>query len=277
MTRPLPRGRQAKPREALHPLPRVPAADMSAEGQRVLSAMADLGYPIAAKVEFRHDPTLRIMGYSRPLPKGYRVVAGNGAFEGNLLATLLAHELSHVQRMASGHASHSTKAISAAYDGLRLAGPQEAYHEEILHDVINNVQDLYADVIAFEVMQHMGAVPPEGVGGFFLAWMQREARPGQDARETRWHAAHAMVANARAVTQIKAKGSAAQVRQARRINAHLLAALPPGIAAAQAWFQDYYDTLSPEVEESRFTTSLAGYVQRFVALAEGLRTRGGSP
>ena len=244
-------------------------------GQRVLAAMSEMGYPVDAKVEFRFDPNLPIMGYSRPLPKGYRVVAGKGALQGQLLATLLAHELSHVQRMASGHPSHSQAAIRAAYDGLSLEGPQEPYHDEILHDAINNVEDLYADGIAFDVMRRMGAIPPDGVGGFFLAWMKAAPDPGQDGREDGWRAAHAMLGNARALAQIKSHGARAQVQQAKRINAQLLEAVPVPVAKAQPWCQSFFDDLPDEVTEKDFAHDLARYVRRFVAVAEG-RPAGGN-
>lgn len=239
--------------------------------------MAEMGYPVDAKVDFQFDPALPIMGYSRPLRTGYRVVAGKGALQDGLLLTLLTHELSHVQRMASGHPSHSQGAIQAAYDGLRLDGPQQPYHDEILHDAINNVEDLYADGIAFEVLQEMGAVPSEGIGGFFLAWMKPRPEGGRDARERRWRAAHAMLGNARALAQIKQHGSASQIRQAKRINAELLAELPLPVAAAQPWFQAFYDNLRADVTEDDFARDLAEYVGRFVAVGEGSARPGKAP
>jgi len=242
-----------------------------ASGRKILAAMTAMGLPVQAKVEFQFDPELPIMGYSRPLRKGYRVVAGRGALQDGLLVTLLAHELSHVQRMASGHPSHSNAAIQAAYDGVRLDGPQEPYHDEILHDAINNVEDLYADGIAFQVMQHLGAVPADGIGGFFLAWMKAKPEPGHDAREARWRAAHAMLGNARALAQVKGEGSAKQIREAKRINAQLLRVLPTDVAKAQPWFQAFLDDLTADLTEASFTMDLAEYVQRFVAVAEGRR------
>lgn len=243
-------------------------------GRKVLAAMAAMGYPVDAKVEFRYDPELPIMGYSRPLTKGYRVVAGKGAFRDQLLATLLAHELSHVQRMASGHPSHSKAAIRAAYAGLHLDGPQEPYHDEILHDAINNVEDLYADGIAFDVLRKMDAVPPDGIGGFFLAWMKSDPEPAQDAREASWRAAHAMLGNARAMAQIKSHGGRPQVQQAKRINARLLESVPGAIAEAQPWFQAFFDGLPDDIAEREFADGLARYVRRFVDVAEG-RPAGG--
>jgi hypothetical protein len=245
-------------------------------GRRVLAAMAGMGYPVDARVEFRFDPDLPIMGYSRPLRRGYRVVAGRGALQDKLLVTLLAHELSHVQRMASGHPSHSQAAIRGAYAGLRLDGPQEPYHDEILHDAINNVEDLYADGIAFEVMRQMDAVPADGIGGFFLTWMKPEPDGGTGARETPWRQAHAMLGNARALAQVKRHGLPAQVRQAQRVNARLLGALPRDVAAAQPWFQEFFDGLPADTTEEAFAGSLADYVRRFVAVAEGRRLPGGT-
>lgn len=246
-------------------------------GRLVLDTMARMGHPVEARVEFRFDPELPIMGYSRPLRRGYRVVAGRGAFHDDQLVTLLAHELSHVQRMASGHPSHSKAAISAAYEGIHLDGPQEPYHDEILHDAVNNVEDLYADGIAFDVMREMGALPANGIGGFFLSWMKARPDPGRDGRERHWRAAHAMLGNARALAQIKQHGTATQVRAAKRTNAELLTILPPMVAKAQPWFQSFLDDLSSEVTEEAFTRDLSAYVQRFVAVAEGRRIRGKAP
>jgi hypothetical protein len=204
------------------------------------------------------------MGYSRPIAGGYRVVAGRGALQGDLLMTLLAHELSHVQRMASGHPSHSNASIQAAYEGLRLDGPQQPFHDGILHDLINDVEDLYADLIAFQVMKHLDAVPRGGIGGFFLAWMKPEPDSANDAREQRWRAAHAMVGNARALAQIKVHGTTQQVREAKRTNLQLLGVVPPDIAKAQPGFQAFLDDLPEHVTQKGFARSLAGYVQRFV-------------
>lgn len=268
--------RQANHREARRPAAPMDPAAVGSVGQEVMAAMADLGYSVEAKVDFQYDPELRIMGYSRPMRGGYRVVAGKTAVQGRMLPALLAHELSHVQRMASGHASHSNEAIEAAYDGLRLAGPQMAYHEEILHDAINNVQDLYADGIAFEVMRHLDAMPTGGIGGFFLTWMKPAPEPGKDARETRWHAAHAMLGNARALAQIKMHGTAQQVHEAKRINAQLVEAVPTDIAKAQAWFQAFFDGLPPKPSQAAFSRGLSDYVRRFVAVAEG-RSKGRIP
>lgn len=250
---------------------------MAAEGKAVMDAMASLGHPIRAAVEYRFEPTLRIMGYSRPVRGGYRVVAGPGALQDNLLVTLLAHELGHVQRMSSGHPSHSNAALAAAYAGLRLAGPQEAYHEEILHDVLNNVQDLYADGIAFDVMRHLKAVPPGGIGAFFLAWMKVAPETASDPRESRWQAAHAMVGNARALAQIKTQGTPEQTREAQRINTRLLKAIPNDLAAAQPWFQSFYDTLPNDATEAAFAHRLAEYLRRFVVSAEALPEPGATP
>lgn len=262
--------RQANHREAPRPSSRMgSAAAVAPAGKRVMAAMAELGYPVEAKVDFQYDPKLPIMGYSRPVRGGYRVVAGKSAVQGPMLAALLAHEVSHVQRMASGHASHNNAAIEAAYQGIRLAGPQEPYHEETVHDAINNVQDLYADGIAFKVMQHLEALPPDGIGGFFLAWMKTEPEVGSDLRESRWRAAHAMLGNARALSQIKAHGSPKQVREAEGMNARLLELVPADVAKAQAWFQAYLDKLPMEPGQASFSAGLSEYVRRFVAVAEG--------
>jgi hypothetical protein len=234
--------------------------------------MAELGYPVDAKVSFEYDGDLPIMGYSRPIRGGYRVVAGRGALDEDHLVSLISHELSHVQRMASGHPSHSNAAIRGAYEGLRLDGPQESYHDEILHDVINNVEDLYADDISVKVTQRLKAMPKGGIGGFFLAWMKPGPDPAGDARERRWREVHAVVGNARAFAQIKAHGSPRQVREAQRINAELLGVVPADIAKAQPWFQSYLDDRAVDLAEKAFARDLADYLKRFVALAEGRRT-----
>jgi hypothetical protein len=250
-----------------------PVSTMRVTGARVLQAMVELGYPVEARVTFEFDPDLPIMGYSRPIRGGYRVVAGPGALHGDHLVSLIAHELSHVQRMASGHPSHNNVAISGAYEAIRLDGQQKPYHDEILHDVVNNVEDLYADDIALKVTGHLNAIPKEGIGGFFLAWMKAGPEPAKDGREQRWREVHAVVGNARAFSQIKAHGTPQQIKEAQRINAELLDAVPSAIAKAQPWFQSYLDNLAGDVTQKDFTRDLSDYVQRFVALAEG-RSRG---
>lgn len=235
----------------------------------VLAAMSKLGFPVEAKVDIVLDPKLRIMGYTRPVGKGYRITVSGGAARSAQLEGLVAHELSHVYRMTTGHPSHNDKAITAAYDTLRLRTEWEPYMEEVLHDIVNNVEDLYADSISFEVVKALGLFKPDEMGEFLQGWMSDDVEEGTDARHARWLAAHAMLGNARSLAQLDRMGLKAAFARASKRNDMFLAKLPGDMAREFPYFCKLLRDLREETTDAGFQALLEEYMQRFVAIAEG--------
>ena len=249
--------------------PRQGASGLEGTRDRILETMASLGFPLKAKVDIVLDPKLRIMGYTRPVGKGYRITVSGGALRSGRLEGLVAHELSHVYRMTTGHPSHNDQAIQAAYATLRLRTEWEPYMEEVLHDIVNNVEDLYADSISFEVVKALGLFRPDEMGEFLQGWMSDGVEEGQDARHTRWLAAHAMLGNARSLAQLDRMGLKAAFERASKRNGLFLAKLPKEMAREFPYFCKLLRDLREKTTDAAFQKLMAQYMQRFVAVAEG--------
>jgi len=250
--------------------------DLNEARDRVLASMRRLGYPVEAKVAVVIDPGLRIMGYTRPVGKGYRIAVSARAVESGEAEMLLMHELSHVQRMSTGHPSHNDQAIQAAYSTLRLRTEWEPYMEEILHDIVNNVEDLYADGIAFQVLKANGMFEPERLGEFLQGWMSDEVPVGDDDRHTSWLAAHAMLGNARSLAQLDRLGLKDAFAHANRRSEEFLRNVPKEMAREFPYFCKLLRDLKEETTDAGFQQLLEEYMQRFVAVAEGaVRKRNG--
>ena len=117
--------------------------------EKALSMMRDAGYDIGKDVDVVIDPKLPFMGYTAPQRDGFRIVVSGGSVESGLLEGLLVHEMSHIYRIRTGHPSHNGTILQESVEGL---GKMEPYQEKILFDLLNDIQDLYADDISLQVI-----------------------------------------------------------------------------------------------------------------------------
>ncbi|MHB8584408.1 MAG: DUF5781 family protein [Thermoplasmatota archaeon] len=238
----------------------------------VLKAMAEIGYGI--------DPDVRVHVVRRPgLPQmATTFSSGDGRFTilvsdradgfGNVEG-LLAHELSHVQRMSAHHPSHEDAAITSAYASVPASAQEHEYQRAILHHVINFTQDFYADPIAFRVIRNLRTYDERGLDQFLESFVADDPFVIDDARQRRWDHGEDVVGNARGVAMIRGVGSPEAVRRAQERQRTFLARIEPSIASHAPWFDAFFAALPPDPTESAFAESLVGYVQHFVTMAEG--------
>jgi len=135
------------------------------------------GFEINQNVEVAVDESLPFMGYTSRQWQRQLIVVSGFAVKSNMLEGLLTHELSHVYRSQTKHPSHNDQIIT---DLLRSFASNhdvnEHYQMEILHQVINHVQDLYADDIAIKILtaERSDSADLERLGEFFSDWVRDE-------------------------------------------------------------------------------------------------------
>src|SRR6267378_2646651 len=125
------------------------------------AAMRDAGYDVGSAVDVRIDPRLPFMGYTTPRGEKYRIVVSGPSLKSGMLEGLLVHEMSHIYRMGKGHVSHDAGVLEAVVAGIRELSSAKEYQRKILHDLLNNVEDLYADDISVAVMRRASIMSDE--------------------------------------------------------------------------------------------------------------------
>ena len=111
--------------------------------------MAKAGFRIRSNIKVSVDPELPFMGYTMPQGQSFHIVVSGGAVGSGMLEGLLVHEMSHVYRIETKHPSHNANILEEAVATLKSKNRQHDYQKKILHDLLNDIQDLYADDIAF--------------------------------------------------------------------------------------------------------------------------------
>jgi hypothetical protein len=140
---------------------------------------------------------ITIMGASRVEGDRRVVLVSQWALRSEMLDGLIAHELSHILRTDEGHPSHDGALMDESLREARLRHrvPKDKVHH--LHQVLNHVQDVYADDIAMEVGVASRA------GEFFLGWISGSLDGGSSDR---WDVASRGVSNSFALGNLERHG-----------------------------------------------------------------------
>ncbi len=237
--------------------------------QRAKGMMRDAGYPIGGNVRVVVDPKLGFMGYTFPRAGKFTIVASGAAVESGMLEGLLVHEMGHIYRMQTKHPSHDNGIINGIMDSLAGWGLNLDYQQKILHNVVNHLEDLYADDISFKVFKR-SSIFPEDVGSqFFLSWMTPDPVASGDARRDRWVNASLMLRNSFAMSNMARHGIPDLGNKAKSSNERFLSGLPARTARMFEYFFGVMMSLKESVGEKEFRQLLTDYLDKFVALAEG--------
>jgi hypothetical protein len=155
--------------------------------------MADAGYAITQPIIFEVDDKLPFMGYTTERENKTVIVVAQWALKTDMVMGLLIHELSHVYRTESQHPSHNFALHNQVLNHLFKNRHPADYQTEILHKIINNVQDLYADDISFAV--YIKDAKKDSINEFFLGWVH-PALPKITTVAHRWKSAELLLSAA---------------------------------------------------------------------------------
>src|SRR5438309_3632955 len=167
-----------------------------------IEMMRKAGYDIGTKVKVVVDPQLAFMGYTMPQGVNFTIVVSSGAIGSGLLEGLLVHEMSHIYRIQANHPSHNGQILEEAVDNLGKKVVLLDYQHKIVHDLLNDIQDLYADDISFKVLRNSPIMASDQMTRFLQDWVKDEPAKSRDAVIDGWTNASIMTYNARAIAQM---------------------------------------------------------------------------
>src|SRR5213080_5374378 len=154
--------------------------------QTAIEMMRKAGYDIGNKVKVVVDPKLPFMGYTMPQGGDFTIVVSGGAVGSGLLEGLLVHEMSHVYRIQTNHSSHNGQILEQAIGNLGKKTVLRDYQQKIAHDLLNDIQDLYADDISFKVLRNTPIMTSDQMTRFLQDWVKDEPAKSRDAVIDGW-------------------------------------------------------------------------------------------
>src|SRR5467141_3108204 len=230
--------------------------------------MKESGFGLKSDVKVAIDPQLPFMGYSMPLGKGYRIVVSGGSVGSGMLEGLIVHEMSHIYRMENNHVSHDAEIIEEAIGKAGKENLSDDYQQKIVHDLLNDIQDLYADDISMKVLKKNQILEPDQISSFLQDWVKDEPIESGVLKRDRWVNASIMVHNARALGQMTRHGIEDTGGRAAESNKRFLSRMPPTESSQFPYFQDLMINLKENVTRDQYRKLLADYLNRFLEVAE---------
>ena len=240
--------------------------------RHVLDLMRHAGFTIEGEVSVAVDRDLPFMGYTSRQWQKHTIVVSGFALGSGMLLGLLAHELSHVYRNVTNHPSHNDQIISQlASSFINHYKLDMDYQREILHQVINHVQDLYADDITMTVLAtEKGLFDSGRLEGFFLDWIKDEpVRTGIDKRD-RWVNAAIMLNNTFALSNMQRHTIDDHENGAKSKSDAFLARINQGAAREFSYFNDFMVGLKEQVTEAEFKQEMKDYLTHFFQVVQNV-------
>lgn len=252
-----------KPRAETHVADAGPEATelVSKARARALGMMRDAGFDIGKGVDVAIDPKLPFMGYTVPESGRFKIVVSGAALESGLLVGLLVHEMSHIYRIRTRHPSHNGTILQEAVENL---GRMEPYQEKILFDLLNDIQDLYADDISFQVIRKNRIMNESQATDFLQSWVKEESVKTGDASKDNWMNAGILEHNARALAQMQRHGIQDTDHRAKLAKEKFLASIPSKMAQDYPYFENLLKNLRQDLTEDNYRILLADLLKHFL-------------
>jgi hypothetical protein len=236
--------------------------------QNALEMMRKAGYDIGAKVKVVVDPKLPFMGYTMPQGSNFTIVVSGGALGSGLLEGLLVHEMSHVYRIQTNHPSHNGEILEEAIYSIGKKVALRDYQQKIIHDLLNDIQDLYADDISFKVLRNTPIFASDQMTRFLQDWVKDEPAKTRDPVTDSWVNASIMAHNARAIAQIARHRVEDTGGRAQQANKKFLSQVSPRLAGRFEYFRNLLENLKEDMTSQQYRTLLAEYLGQFLEVAE---------
>jgi hypothetical protein len=233
-----------------------------------MELMKKAGYDIGTKVKVVVDPKLPFMGYTMPQGGSFTIVVSGGAIGSGLLEGLLVHEMSHVYRIQTNHPSHNGEILEEAMDNLGKEVALRDYQQKIIHDLLNDIQDLYADDISFKVLRKTPIFESDQMTRFLQDWVKDEPAKTRDSVMDSWVNTSIMTHNARAIAQMARHKVEDTGGLAEQANKKFLSQVSPRIAGPFEYFRNLLENLREDMTPAQYRALLADYLGKFLEIAE---------
>ncbi len=233
--------------------------------EQALILMSDGGFPITEKVSIAVDKKLPFMGYTAEKNGHPLIVISQWALSSDMLTGLLVHELSHVHRIQANHPSHNSslhnKVIQKVFKGKKLF----PYQENTIHNIINNIQDLYADDISFLV--YIKKSHPKNLNEFFLGWIHNPI-PNPLSQEDLWKNAELLLSTAFANANLKRHKVIDTGDKIKNATQTFLSKIDKKLNQKFDYFKNMMINLPENVTDIEFEKLLSDYIREFLKLTQ---------
>ncbi|OLB72688.1 hypothetical protein AUI06_00550 [archaeon 13_2_20CM_2_52_21] len=236
--------------------------------QTAIEMMKKAGFDIGTKVKVVVDPKLLFMGYTMPQGGSFTIVVSGGAVGSGLLEGLLVHEMSHVYRIQTNHSSHNGQILEQAIGNLGKKTVLRDYQQKIAHDLLNDIQDLYADDISFKVLRNTPIMTSDQMTRFLQDWVKDEPAKSRDPVMDGWINASIMTHNARAIAQMARHRVEDIDGRAEQANKRFLSQMSPLVSGHFEYFRNLLENLREDMTAEEYRKLLANYLRQFLEIAE---------
>jgi hypothetical protein len=228
---------------------------------QALALMDKAGYNIVNDVQTELDPDLAYMGYTTEREgKTVVVVSGNAVASGMAL-NLLIHELGHVYRIQESHPSHNNAVLTPILSWMLRGKVVEEYQEKIVHNIINHIQDIYADDLSFSIFDKNFS---DNLNEFFLGWVHEPA--SKKVEEQAWINADYLVSAAFAQANLERHKIEDKGGKVEKAVQDFLSKIDKRQAEKYAFFKEFLVHLPEDVTEKDFESFLIKYLGEFLKL-----------
>lgn len=221
------------------------------------------GFEIGDGVQVVIDPTLPFMGYTKPQGSKFMITVSGNAIESGMLEGLLVHEMSHIYRMKTNHPSHNARIIDSVVNNLGEHALRYDYQRKVIGELVNNIEDLYADDITVKVVRGK-LVSEDQLTRFLQDWVKDEPVETSDHVKDRWINASIMANNARAISQMTRHHIEDTGHRAAAMNETFLSRVSPEISAQYEYFLSTLTNLEEAITEEGYRILLSEYLNRFL-------------
>jgi hypothetical protein len=233
-----------------------------------MEMMKEAGFEISSPVQVVVDPQLPFMGYTTPQGSRFRIVVSGMAVDSGMLEGLLVHEMSHIYRMQTKHPSHDVRLIEGVVNNVGRQALSHDYHQRTIRELVNHIEDLYADDIAIKVIERGGLVSNGQLSRFFQGMVKDEPVASNNTRRDSWFNSSIMVNNARAIGQIRRHRIEDTDDKAMTLSKRFLSRAPAAISKQFEYFKNLFTNLKENISEDDYRRLLTDYLNSFLGTAE---------
>ena len=230
--------------------------------EQALALMKVAGFSLKEDISVTLNPDLPYMGYTTE-KKGKSVIVVSGkALESGAAVNLLIHEMSHAYRFQINHPSHDSELIFSLVRWVTQGRVIESYQEKSIYAIVNHIQDLYADDVAFKVF----AKTPQqmNLNEFFLSWIHKPH--ATHSSKDIWENAEFLLDAAFAQANLERHDVKDTDEKVEKAVQDFLSKVDKKLAPKYDYFKKFMVDLPKEVTKKEFEKLLIEYLSEFLKL-----------
>jgi len=232
---------------------------------QALELMQSHGFPIKEDINIAVDDKLPFMGYTAERNGKPLIVVSKWSLATDMAMGLIIHELGHVYMTEINHPSHNFSLQQNVLDEMWKDKKIYEYQAKIIHNIINNIQDLYADDISFPA--YINGSGKRDMSEFFLGWIGKPMLAPLSKQDA-WENAKLLLSAAFAMANLerhKLEDTDGKIEKTVYI---FLSQVDPRLAQKFDYFKNVMVNLPPQATSPQFEKLLKEYINEFLKLTE---------